>query len=179
MPPHPRRLTPEQKIRERLPQLLEMVGDAATQEFLSRATAAVCARVAAIDPVAVPRGACHGDFQYANVMVQSDRSLAVFDFSDCGDDFLARDLAAFFWRADFDGVGEQVNGAFIAGYEAVRPMSREERGILPVFRASRHLMITTAFANYVNRIGPIPGFDGNLRYYVSMIRLFCAEAGIT
>ena len=27
--------------------------------------------------------------------------------------------------------------------------------------------------------GPLAGFDGNLRYYLSMIRLFCAEIGIT
>lgn len=169
----------ERKIRERLPVLLEMVGeDRDTAAFLRRAAAAAEARIAALDQRLVPRGAIHGDFQYANVMTQADGGLAVFDFSDCGEDFVARDLATFFWRADFDGVGEKLNGAFVAGYESRRPLGPGEKAALPLFRAVRHLLITASFAHYVNRVGPIPGFDGNLRYYLSMIRLHCAQAGL-
>jgi Ser/Thr protein kinase RdoA (MazF antagonist) len=169
----------ELKIRDRLPVLLEMVGDdRATAAALQRATAGIIARTEAIDAAIVPRGAVHGDFQYANIMTQVDGGLAVFDFSDCGEDFLARDLAAFFWRADFDGVGDKLNPPFVAGYESVRRLSPGERAALPLFRAARHLLITASFAFYVNRVGPIPGFDGNLRYYLSMIRLYCAEAGL-
>ena len=169
----------EPKIRERLPNLLEMVGDDRDMiSFLQRAAMAATARVEALDHRALPRGAVHGDFQYANIMTQADGGLAVFDFSDCGNDFLARDLASFFWRADFDGVGEKLNGAFVAGYESRRPLSPAEKSALPLFRAARHLLITASFAHYVNRIGPIPGFDGSLRYYLSMIRLHCAQAGL-
>jgi Ser/Thr protein kinase RdoA (MazF antagonist) len=135
--------------------------------------------VTALDPRALPRGFCHGDFHYANIMTLADRSIAVLDFSDCGEDFLAADLAAFFWRADFDGVADQLNPAFIAGYDSVRPLTPAERGALPLFRAARHLGVACAFAQHVNRAGPIPGFDENLRYYLSMIRLFCAQVGIT
>lgn len=169
----------EPKIRERLPMLLDMVGDDRDMSaFLQRAAASTYARVAALDERQVPRGAIHGDFQYANAMTQADGGLAVFDFSDCGEDFLARDLATFFWRADFDGVGEKLNGAFVAGYESRRTLSPAEKAALPLFRAARHLLITASFAHYVNRVGPIPGFDGNLRYYLSMIRLHCAQAGL-
>ena len=80
--------------------------------------------------------------------------------------------------AHFDGVGEQLNPAFVAGYASTRPLNPAELAALPLFRAARHFVITMAMANYVNRIGPIAGFDGNLRYYLSMIRLYCAEAGI-
>ncbi len=169
----------EPKIRERLPNLLEMVGDDRDMiSFLQRAAMATYARVEALDHRSLPRGAVHGDFQYANIMTQADGGLAVFDFSDCGEDFMARDLASFFWRADFDGVGEKLNSAFVAGYESRRPLSPAEKAALPLFRAARHLLITASFAHYVNRIGPIPGFDGSLRYYLSMIRLHCAQAGL-
>jgi Ser/Thr protein kinase RdoA (MazF antagonist) len=169
----------EPKIRERLPLLLAMVGDDPTMAaFLQRAAASVYARIEAIDDRIVPRGAVHGDFQYANIMTQADGGLAVFDFSDCGEDYLARDIASFFWRADFDGVGEKLNGAFVSGYEAHRPLSPGEKAALPLFRAARHLLITASFAHFVSRVGPIPGFDGNLRYYLSMIRLHCAQAGL-
>lgn len=175
----PRRIAGAEQIKTRLPALLDMVaGDAATQAFLVRAADGLVTRAAALDARALPRGPCHGDFQYANVMLQPDRGLAVFDFSDCGEDFLVRDLAPFFWRADFDGAGDHLNPAFVAGYEAVRPLSAAERAALPLFRAARHLTLATAFATYVNRIGPVAGFDGNLRYYLSMIRLYCAEAGL-
>lgn len=177
----PVRRTPatERKIVERLPALLELVSDdRESAAFLKRAAACVVARVEALDPAMMPTGAIHGDFQYANVMSQADGSLATFDFSDCGQDFLARDLVTFFWRADFDGVGGTLNAAFVAGYESVRPLAPSEKAAIPLFRAARHLLITASFAEFVNRIGPIPGFDGNLRYYLSMIRLFAAEAGI-
>ena len=178
---HPvhRSLNSEAKIRARLPSLIEMVGDDRDMlVYLQRAAAATHARIESLDHRILPRGATHGDFQYANIMTQADGGLAVFDFSDCGEDFLARDLASFFWRADFDGVGEKLNGPFVAGYESRRPLSPAEKAALPLFRASRHLLITASFAHYVNRIGPIPGFDGSLRYYLSMIRLHCAQAGL-
>ena len=169
----------EAKTRERLPMLLEMVGDdRETSLLLRRAAEAAYARIEAIDPSSAGRGAIHGDFQYANIMTMADGGMAVFDFSDCGEDFLVRDLATFFWRADFDGVGDKLNNPFVAGYESVRLLSPAERAALPLFRAARHLLITASFAHYVNRVGPIPGFDGNLRYYLSMIRLYCAQAGL-
>jgi Ser/Thr protein kinase RdoA (MazF antagonist) len=170
----------ERKIGERLPALLDMLADDRDGcAFLKRAAAAVVARVESLDPAVMPKGAIHGDFQYANVMALAGGGLATFDFSDCGEDFLARDIVTFFWRSDFDGVGQTLNSAFVAGYNAVRPLAPVEKMALPLFRVARHLLITASFAEFVNRIGPIPGFDGNLRYYLSMIRLFAAEAGIS
>lgn len=170
----------EIKLKHRLPALLEsVVGDPAMAAFLTRAADTISTRIAALDPRAVPRGICHGDFHYANIMVLPDRAIGVLDFSDCGEDFIASDLAAFFWRADFDGIGDQLNPAFVAGYDAVRALKPAERAALPLFRAARHLGLACAFAQHVNRVGPIAGFDENRRYYLSMVRLFCAEAGIT
>jgi Ser/Thr protein kinase RdoA (MazF antagonist) len=168
------------QLNARLPLLVDMLaGEPALQTFLLRAAETVAGRIMGLDRQGVPRGPCHGDYHYANIIVLADRAIAVHDFSDCGEDFLAADLAPFMWRADFDGVSEHLTPAFIAGYSAVRPLGPAEKVALPLFRAARHLAMASAFAATFNRIGPVPGFDANLRYYVSMVRLFCAEIGIT
>lgn len=167
------------KLHKRLPALLEMVaGDAGMTMFLRRAAESIQTRMAALDPRVMPYGICHGDFNYTNLMEFPDGNVAVLDFSDSGEDYFVSDIAAFFWRADFDGVGEILNPAFAAGYQAARGMNAAEKAALPLFRAARHLGLACAFAQHVNRVGPIAGFDENLRYYLSMIRLYCAEARV-
>lgn len=169
----------ERKISERLPALLELVADDVSAiSFLKHAAAEVVARISQLDRANMPFGALHGDFQYANVMTTSDGALATFDFSDCGQDFLARDLVTFFWRSDFDGVGDVLNPAFVVGYQSVRRLSAAEEAALPLFRLARHLLITASMAEFVNRIGPIPGFDGRLADYLAMIRRVATAAGI-
>ena len=176
----PRQILALSQLKSRLPALIEMVaGEPSLQTFLVRASETVAARIMALDRRAVPRGPCHGDYHTANIIVLTDRAIGVHDFSDCGEDFWAADLAPFMWRADFDGVSEHLTPAFVAGYSAVRPLTPAERAALPLFRAARHLAMAAAFAAIFNRTGPVPGFDGNLRYYVSMVRLFCAEIGVT
>jgi homoserine kinase type II len=170
----------EARLTVRLPALLELArGDAAMTSFLGRAAQILRQYVATLDARAVPRGVCHGDFHYGNIMLLPDRTIAVLDFAECGEDYLVSDLACFFWRADFDGVGDRLNAAFVAGYEAVRPLTPAERGALTLFRAVHHLAVACAFADQTNRTGPVPSFESNLRYYLSMIRLYCAEAGVT
>jgi len=181
--PHAKHVSSEFKLARRLPFLLELVqgreGEReADRAFLEQTGATVLARMAALDPIAVPSGACHGDLQCANAMRLADGSLAVFDFSDCGTDFLAKDIAAFYWRNDFDGRPEAINQAFVDGYDSIRPLSPEEKAAQPLFRLMRHLLITSSMAEFVNRIGPVPGFDKNIDHYLTMIRRFADEAGV-
>ncbi|MBM3513899.1 MAG: hypothetical protein FJX59_09305 [Alphaproteobacteria bacterium] len=172
-PPSPRSPETERKINERLPALVEMVADdPQSAQFLRHTASDVVARITAMDRAAMPFGAIHGDFQYANVMATPGGALATFDFSDCGQDFLGRDIVTFFWRSDFDGVGDALNPAFVAGYQSIRPLTPAELAALPLFRVARHLLITASMAEFVNRIGPIPGFDGKLADYIAMIRRF-------
>ncbi|MDG2242205.1 MAG: phosphotransferase [Rhodospirillaceae bacterium] len=174
---HRKVVASEPKLAERLPFLLELMRDRPTDHaFLERAGATVLKRMAALDQSAVPKGPCHGDMQCANVMRLSSGALAVFDFSDCGTDPLAKDIAAFYWRNDFDGRPESVNQAFVKGYNSIRSLSDEEKAAQPLFRLLRHLLITSTMAQYVNRIGPVPGFDKNIDYYLDMIRRYAEEA---
>lgn len=177
--PHRKTIASVPKLVERLPYLLDMVRDQPDDHaYLEQACVRVTDGVAALDPKAVPSGACHGDLQCANVMLLESGGLAVFDFSDCGADPLAKDIAAFYWRNDFEGRPESVNQAFVAGYDSVRPLSPEEKAAQPLFRLLRHLLITSSMAQYVNRIGPVPGFDKNISYYMAMIRKYGAQAKI-
>ncbi|MBT5242200.1 MAG: phosphotransferase [Rhodospirillaceae bacterium] len=177
---HRKTVASEPKLADRLPYLLDMVRDRPSDHaFLERAGATVLDRMLALDPKAVPSGACHGDMQCANVMQLASGGLAVFDFSDCGTDPLAKDIAAFYWRNDFEGRPESVNRAFVVGYDSARPLSPEEKAAQPLFRLLRHFLITSTMALYVNRIGPVPGFDKNIDFYIDMIRRYGEGAGIT
>lgn len=176
---HAKHVSSEAKLARRLPFLLELVYDRPKDHaFLERAGPEVLKRMATLDPGAVPQGPCHGDLQCANAMLLETGELAVFDFSDCGTDLLAKDIAAFYWRNDFDGRPESINQAFVDGYDSTRPLSPEEKAAQPLFRLLRHLLITASMAEFVNRIGPVPGFDKNIDHYVTMIRRFAEEAGL-
>ncbi|MEQ8508325.1 MAG: phosphotransferase [Rhodospirillaceae bacterium] len=176
---HTKHVSSAPKLTRRLPFLLDLLGDReADRTFLAHAGKTVLTRMAALDPVAVPLGPCHGDLQCANAMLLANGSLAVFDFSDCGTDYFAKDIAAFYWRNDFDGRPESINQAFVAGYNSTRPLSGEEKAAQPLFRLMRHLLITSSMAEFVNRIGPVPGFDKNIDHYLTMIRRFADEAGV-
>lgn len=176
---HKKTVRSEPKLVERMPYLLGMAREQPEDHaYLERAAQSVLDGMAALDPKAVPSGACHGDLQCANVMQLTSGDLAVFDFSDCGDDPLAKDIAAFYWRNDFEGRPESINQAFVAGYDSVRPLSEEEKAAQPLFRLLRHLLITATMAQYVNRIGPVRGFDKNIGFYVDMIRRYGADAGV-
>ena len=178
--PHRKAVASQPKLIERLPFLLAyFAGRPEDEAFLTRAGQAVQDKMAALAESDVPRGPCHGDLQCANAMELADGSLAVFDFSDCGTDWLAKDIAAFYWRNDFEGVTESVNQAFVAGYESQRPLTRAEKEAQPLFRLVRHLLITSSMAQFVNRIGPVPGFDRSIDYYLDMIRRYAQEAGVT
>lgn len=177
---HKKTVRSEPKLVERMPYLLDMVRDQPNDHaYFERAAAATLEYMASLNSTTVPLGACHGDLQCANVMQLKNGGLAVFDFSDCGDDPLAKDIAAFYWRNDFEGRPESINQSFVSGYDSVRRLSKEEKASQPVFRLLRHLIITATMAQYVNRIGPVRGFDKNIGFYVDMIRRYGTEAGVT
>lgn len=177
---HTKTVRSEPKLVERMPFLLDMArAQPQDHAYLERAAQAALDGMAGLDPKQVPSGACHGDLQCANVMQLASGGLAVFDFSDCGEDPLAKDISGFYWRNDFEGRPESINQAFVEGYDSVRALSAEEKGAQPLFRLLRHLLITATMAQYVNRIGPVRGFDKNVGYYVDMIRRYGADAGVT
>jgi homoserine kinase type II len=86
-------------------------------------------------PRTLPSGVVHADFFPDNVFFQDGRFAAAIDFYFACTDALAYDLAICLnaWCTEPDGsLNVTLASAFVAGYEAERPLSDEEREALPI-----------------------------------------------
>ena len=61
---------------------------------------------------------------------------------------------------------------------AARPLSAGESACLPLFRASRDLVMCTAYAILINRVGPVSGFEGDFAAFTAQARRHLKEAGL-
>ncbi|MCB1625832.1 MAG: phosphotransferase [Pseudomonadales bacterium] len=118
----------------------------------------------------LPRGPTHGDFQYANLMQSAGGALAAVDFDDCGIDCLAMDIVTFAWRSRFDDLAAEIDAQFLAGYQVVRPLADAERAALPMLLLARDLYLHASYAAYIDRIGPVSGFEDEARFMVVLAR---------
>lgn len=110
------------------------------------------------------RGMTHGDYQPANILLRDNGPLAVIDFDDCGVDVLLMDAACFIWRNRFDKVDDAVDESFLEGYFGARACGAPERDALEHLVRARNLYLLAAYAAYVDRVGPIPGFTSYARF---------------
>lgn len=174
-----RDISTPQILDERMPDLLEMLtSDPGHRAFYEHATLAVKAAYDSLSGEDIPRGPVHGDYQYANVMCTSADEIAVLDFDTCGIGYLVEDIFTFVWRSDMEIKDEAVNTAFIAGYEEVRPLTEDERCRLGLFRVARDLVMSSTFAILINRVGPVPGFDGDFGPFTELARQHLVDAGL-
>jgi Ser/Thr protein kinase RdoA (MazF antagonist) len=135
--------------------------------------------LAKVSPDLVRRGPVHGDYQFANVLRAHDGAIAVLDFDTCGIGYCAEDLLTFVWRSDMEIRDESINEAFLSGYEGVRPLLDEERAFYPIFRVARDLYMSATFAILINRVGPVPGFDGDFAPFTELARRHLADARLS
>lgn len=77
-------------------------------------------------------GIIHGDLHPGNLHFQGER-VTLFDFDHCAYGWRAYDLATVF------SLPNEQREAFFRGYESLRPLSDEERALLPVFAQLRTL----------------------------------------
>jgi homoserine kinase type II len=82
---------------------------------------------------ALPQGVIHGDLFVDNVLRRADGGLTLLDFEQASDGAYAYDLAVCLnaWCYGDAIVPERVR-ALVDGYRAVRPLTDEERALLPV-----------------------------------------------
>ncbi len=165
-------------LKERMPDLLTMLDhDLEHRDFYEMATEKVKEALRGIAGRSVRRGAVHGDFQFANIMKTGDGSIAVLDFDTCGIGYLAEDLFTFVWRSDMEIKNESINEAFLAGYESVNPLTPDEKENCALFRVARDLVMSSTFAILINRVGPVPAFDGDFAPFTSLAKKHLADAG--
>ncbi len=172
-------ITATNMLDERIPHLLGMLeSDPEDHDFYVMATEAVKAAYEKLGPLNLPRGPVHGDFQFANVMRTVDGSLAALDFDSCGVGLLIEDVFTFVWRSDMEIKDESINTAFIDGYKEERPLMDGELNNLGLFRVTRDLVMSSTFAILINRVGPVPGFDGDFGPFTALARKHLSDAGL-
>jgi homoserine kinase type II len=87
-------------------------------------------------PTDLPRSVIHADLFTDNVLMLGDRVSALIDFYFACTDITAYDVAVTHAEWCFDPSGQRfdpaLSAALLAGYDAVRPLSANERAALPV-----------------------------------------------
>ena len=139
-------------------------------------------------PRDLPRSVIHADLFPDNVLMRGDAVSGLIDFYFACTDITAYDLAITHAAWCFGDGGRRfdaaVSGALIAGYRAIRPLSREEQAKLPVLArgaAMRFLMtrsydwLHTASDALVTRKDPL-AFARRLEFYADPQNATCFEA---
>ncbi|HEX4846558.1 MAG TPA: homoserine kinase [Novosphingobium sp.] len=101
-------------------------------------------------PADLPRSVIHADLFPDNVLMLGDTVTGLIDFYFACNDVTAYDMAVTHAAWCFDGEGRNfspaISAALLEGYEAVRPLSAEERAALPVLTRAAALRFTMSRA---------------------------------
>lgn len=136
--------------------LLEAAGSAAdtVAPGLSATVAAELAALEASWPQGLPSGVIHADLFPDNAFFLDDRLSGIIDFYFACTDFLAYDVAICLnaWCFEADGAYNVTKGrALLAGYEAVRPLSEDEKAALPrLARGAALRFLLTRLVDWLN-----------------------------
>ncbi|UDQ91255.1 homoserine kinase [Xanthobacter autotrophicus] len=136
--------------------LFEAAGAAAdtVAPGLSGAVAAELAVLEANWPQDLPSGVIHADLFPDNAFFLDDQLSGIIDFYFACTDFLAYDVAICLnaWCFEADGAYNVTKGrALLAGYEAVRPLSDDEKAALPrLARGAALRFLLTRLVDWLN-----------------------------
>ena len=160
--------------------LLESCGDEGLAEIDTRLPALVAGELEYLSthwPQNLPRSVIHADLFPDNVLMLGNRVSGLIDFYFACTDLTAYDLAVTHAAWCFGAGGRfrpAIAEALLAGYEALRPLSPEERAVLPVlargaamrFLASRaYDWLNTPADALVTRKDPM-AFARRLEFYI-------------
>ena len=110
------------------------------QRLLLRARAGLRASLAAYGEAPGTFSLIHADFTPDNIIYDGD-DLAVIDFDDSAFGWHLYDIASALIECRFDDDGETLQDAFIAGYEAHRPLEKRDLDRLPDFLLVRGMAV--------------------------------------
>jgi Ser/Thr protein kinase RdoA (MazF antagonist) len=87
-------------------------------------------------------GICHGDLYPSNYHLSGENEITFFDFDACCCSWFVFDLASFcYTTTQFYWNAEQINNAFIDGYQELRKLTKEEIRLIPYFGAVKHIWV--------------------------------------
>jgi Ser/Thr protein kinase RdoA (MazF antagonist) len=137
-------LDEEQLLEQPLAALLPFLAQrAAERDRLLHIAATLRERLSAVAREPLDTGFCHGDLHDGNARITEELALTLFDFDCCGRGWRAYDLAVFRWSLAGLGLAPATRGAlweaFLAGYQARRPLGRSDLAAVPLFLVLRQI----------------------------------------
>ena len=178
-PPVERKLDTAAVLRRELPRVNRMVqhrpGDAA---WYAEVADKIARRFDALKGTGLPRGPTHGDFHAFNAFVTPAGKITLLDFDNCGEDYFMAELASFAWADDYVKIAPAVTAAFYAGYESVRPLTKDEKALKAFFYVAKEVRFLFGFAANVNAVGHTPLMFPDLDWFAASIRRHMTEAGL-
>jgi len=98
-------------------------------------------------------GICTGDINPRNFHISHDKHITLFDFDQCGYGFRAFEIGKFSSSIHSHKLKHALVGAFMDGYQQVRPISEAEYNVIPYFEMVSVIWVMAINAKNANRIG--------------------------
>jgi Ser/Thr protein kinase RdoA (MazF antagonist) len=121
--------------------------DAGAAMMIERAAAKIAAELEGYGCDAGRFGLIHGDLRLANLLVDGAR-LWVIDFDDCAFGWHLYDLATALSLVEDNAEAPDAVAAWLGAYDAVKPLSPEDRGAVPHLVAMRRIQVLSWFASH-------------------------------
>jgi len=154
-------------------------------KFYADISEKIAAGLDAVYARGVPYGPIHGDVHALNAFVDDADRIRLFDFDTCGEAHYAHDLVSFIWankifydNRGMKGLTAEINAAYRAGYEAVRPLQPIERDNLPLFMAAKEISNMNSMASVGRYVGHLSYNARVFDWYAKSVRQHAEEAGL-
>ncbi|QJD81487.1 phosphotransferase [Spirosoma rhododendri] len=128
--------TPTYLLVDSLPKIAPFLpADSPEMQFLQTAQASLLTELTNADQTQLRQGALHLDIWFDNLNIDPAGTITLFDFDFCGNGPLATDVGYYLMQLHSTEADEaefrRKKDRFLAGYESVRPLSAEEKRLLP------------------------------------------------
>ncbi|MDH5446681.1 MAG: phosphotransferase, partial [Gammaproteobacteria bacterium] len=98
-------------------------------------------------------GLCMGDVNPTNFHIDKNNKITVFDFDQCGYGYRAFEIGKFFSSIRNHNEKQEIQEAFLKGYQCIRPLSRIEQEAIPIFEIISVIWVMAIQAVNADRIG--------------------------
>jgi Ser/Thr protein kinase RdoA (MazF antagonist) len=118
-----------------------LAADTEDMSFMISAQAHLLKEIESADKSQIRQGAVHLDIWFDNLNITNDNKITIFDFDFCGNGWLCLDVAYYILQLHNIEKYEEISyqpkiDSFLKGYESVKPLSAEEKRLIPILGVS-------------------------------------------